>query len=103
MIIQLMAIIKMRMDIYKFPINKDSAITSKDKQTVNFTEAKSIPSIWSPNKAFGFETTPKESSVVFKNATVWTNDKQGVTPITDVIIHNGKILAIGTMQPLTFK
>tara|TARA_B100000242_G_scaffold240101_1_gene180106 strand:+ start:9 stop:3011 length:3003 start_codon:yes stop_codon:yes gene_type:complete len=80
-----------------FTINKDSAITSKDKQTVNFNEAKSKPSIWSPNKAFGFETTPKESSVVFKNATVWTNDKQGVILNTDVIIHNGKILAIGTM------
>ena len=40
---------------------------------------------------------PIQESVLFKNATVWTNEKEGVLLNTDVIISNGKIIAIGTL------
>lgn len=32
---------------------------------------------------------------MFKNATVWTNEKEGVLTETDVLIKNGKIAAVG--------
>ncbi len=32
---------------------------------------------------------------LFKNATVWTSEKEGVLPHTDVLIKHGKIVKIG--------
>jgi imidazolonepropionase-like amidohydrolase len=48
-----------------------------------------------PNKAYGFKELPKAESLLFKNATVWTNEKDGVLDNTDVLIKNGKIAQIG--------
>jgi dihydroorotase-like cyclic amidohydrolase len=38
---------------------------------------------------------PKAETTLFKNATVWTNEKEGILKNTDVLIENGKIKAIG--------
>ena len=38
---------------------------------------------------------PKSERVLFKNATVWTGEAEGVLANTDVLIENGKILQIG--------
>jgi len=48
-----------------------------------------------PFVAFGNKEEPKQESVLFKNATVWTNEKDGILQNTDVLIENGKIKAIG--------
>ena len=48
-----------------------------------------------PFQAFGNETLPKVESVLLKNATVWTNEKDGILPNTDVLLENGKIKAVG--------
>ena len=48
-----------------------------------------------PFDGYGFEEMPKQETVLFKNATVWTNEKDGIMPNTDVLIKNGKIAAIG--------
>ncbi|MFC5283723.1 amidohydrolase family protein [Pedobacter alpinus] len=48
-----------------------------------------------PFIAFGNKETPKQESVLFKNATVWTNEKDGILQNTDVLIVNGKIKSIG--------
>ena len=48
-----------------------------------------------PFTAFGYTEAPKAETVLFKNATVWTNEKEGILPNTDVLIENGKIKAIG--------
>jgi dihydroorotase-like cyclic amidohydrolase len=34
-------------------------------------------------------------TLLFKNATVWTNEKEGILEETDVLVKNGKISAIG--------
>ena len=34
--------------------------------------------------------------MIFKNATIWTNEKEGILKNMDVAIYNGKILAIDT-------
>ena len=54
-----------------------------------------IPSLMYPFQAFGFDTLPKPKNVLFKNATVWTNEKDGILRNTDVLIINGKISAVG--------
>ncbi len=48
-----------------------------------------------PFMAYGAAELPKAESVLFKNATVWTSDKDGILKNTDVLIENGKIKAIG--------
>jgi len=38
---------------------------------------------------------PKQETILIKNATVWTNEKDGVLQNADVLIKNGKIAAVG--------
>jgi imidazolonepropionase-like amidohydrolase len=49
-----------------------------------------------PNVAFGSETKPKEENILYKNATVWTNEEAGIIENTDVLVKNGKISKVGT-------
>jgi imidazolonepropionase-like amidohydrolase len=49
-----------------------------------------------PNKAYGMAEKPKQETLLFKNATVWTNEKEGILQQTDVLVKNGKIAKIGT-------
>jgi imidazolonepropionase-like amidohydrolase len=48
-----------------------------------------------PFVGYGFEEMPKQENLLIKNATVWTNEKEGKLEGTDVLIKNGKIAAIG--------
>lgn len=51
--------------------------------------------VWYPMNAFGTTQFPDTETVVFRNATVWTNGPQGILATADVCIHNGKIVAAG--------
>ena len=55
--------------------------------------------IWYPFNDFGNNILPQAKKVHFKNATIWTNEQQGILTQTDVIITNGKITAIGKQLP----
>lgn len=48
-----------------------------------------------PFTDFGWSNAPSAQTVIFKNATVWSNEKDGVLKETDVAIANGKIISIG--------
>jgi imidazolonepropionase-like amidohydrolase len=48
-----------------------------------------------PFVAFGNTEMPKAETTLFKNATVWTNEKEGVLQNADVLIEGGKIKAVG--------
>ena len=48
-----------------------------------------------PFAAYGTAELIKPETVLFKNATVWTNEKDGILQNTDVLIENGKIKAVG--------
>jgi imidazolonepropionase-like amidohydrolase len=48
-----------------------------------------------PNLAYGFTEKPKSETLLFKNATVWTNESDGILENTDVLIKGGKISKIG--------
>lgn len=52
-----------------------------------------------PFAPYGYTELPKQETVLFKNATVWTNEKEGIMQNTDVLIENGKIKAIGKNLP----
>ncbi len=50
-----------------------------------------------PFLPFGWEETevPKQETILIKNATVWTNESEGVLQNSDVLIKNGKIAGVG--------
>ena len=48
-----------------------------------------------PFNGYGFSEMPKQEDVLIKNATVWTNEADGILQNTDVLLKNGKIAAVG--------
>jgi imidazolonepropionase-like amidohydrolase len=48
-----------------------------------------------PFSGYGFTQVPKQQDLLIKNATVWTNEADGILQNTDVVIRNGKIASIG--------
>ncbi|RDI56155.1 amidohydrolase family protein [Flavobacterium glaciei] len=48
-----------------------------------------------PNVAYGNLKKPSTETILFKNATVWTNEKDGILVETDVLVKNGKIASVG--------
>ena len=47
--------------------------------------------VWFPNMAFGTTAIATPQTILFKNATVWTNEKEGIIKGADVLVVNGKI------------
>lgn len=74
---------------------KDDAKKGGDDKKEDKNNAEKVSPVTYPNKAFGFAELPKQETLLFKNATVWTNEKDGVLNNTDVLIKNGKIAKIG--------
>ena len=64
------------------------------KDTTKVEKPNVIP-VTFPNMAFGNIQKPTQQSLLFKNATVWTNEKEGILQETDVLVKNGKIASIG--------
>jgi imidazolonepropionase-like amidohydrolase len=52
--------------------------------------------IWFPNMAYGFDNVPEAETIVFRDATVWTNEEQGIMRNATVIVDKGKIAFVGT-------
>lgn len=65
------------------------------KDTTKPKKPNKISAVTFPNIAFGNEQKPTQQTLLFKNATVWTNEKEGILEETDVLIKNGKIVNIG--------
>ncbi len=55
----------------------------------------SLSDVVYPFIAFGSKELPKQEDILIKNATVWTNEKDGKLENTDVLLSKGKITSIG--------
>ncbi len=53
-----------------------------------------------PFMAFGWKSKPSASNILIQNATVWTNEREGIMANADVLVVNGKIQKIGTKLPV---
>jgi imidazolonepropionase-like amidohydrolase len=78
----------------------DWTLTAKSIKTPDIVvdSTKSVDSVGSilfPFTAFGFKVLPTAKKVLFKNVTIWTNEDAGILEGQDVLIDNGKIVAIG--------
>jgi len=75
--------------IYSDPKDK------KESKKEDKTSTPTLVAVSYPNMAYGFKTSPKQETLLFKNITVWTNEREGILKNTDVLIRNGKIEKIG--------
>ncbi|GAC1394991.1 MAG: amidohydrolase family protein [Sediminibacterium sp.] len=48
-----------------------------------------------PFDGYGWEEAPLQENLLIKNATVWTNEKEGRSDNTDVLVKDGKIAKVG--------
>jgi len=74
---------------------KTKSFTEKEKEE-KATEAPKVMPVSYPNIGYGNTTKPTQETILFKNATVWTGESDGVLKNTDVLVKNGKISKIGT-------
>jgi imidazolonepropionase-like amidohydrolase len=73
---------------------KENSEDSK-KSIIQDSKPVNVVPLTYPNGAYGFSELPRQETILFKNATVWTNEKEGILKNTDVLIRDGKIAAIG--------
>lgn len=67
----------------------------KEKPDTTKIDSVDIGKIFFPNMAFGTTDIPVAKPTLIKNATVWTNEKEGILANTDVFLTEGKITKIG--------
>jgi len=68
---------------------KSDSVKKKDLPVMGKVTYPFLPYGWTE------EQQPKQETILIKNATVWTSEKDGVLKNTDVLLKNGKIAAIG--------
>lgn len=73
----------------------DSTATIQTKPDTSANDSSKKGDVYFPDMAFGWTTLPVSITVLFRNATVWTNETQGILESTDVLISDGKIKEIG--------
>ena len=72
----------------------NKAVVSKANKVANKTTPFVSP-VTFPNVGYGFASMPKQETILFQNATVWTSENEGILKHTDVLLKNGKIVEIG--------
>ncbi|MDX1350903.1 MAG: amidohydrolase family protein [Putridiphycobacter sp.] len=78
---------------------KWSAIKNKSEDKKNNTkeiivDTSALHKLTYPAMAFGFDSLPEAKMYFIKNATLWTNEKQGIVKNANLLIKDGKIQAI---------
>jgi imidazolonepropionase-like amidohydrolase len=74
-------------------VKKDD-FKEKSEKKVGQTIPKLLP-ITFPNTSFGSTEKSVQESLLIKNTTLWTNEKEGVLSNVDILLKNGKIALIG--------
>jgi imidazolonepropionase-like amidohydrolase len=80
---------------FVWKVQRDSLYTDTSKRKMDTISITSLSQITYPLHGFGFEKLPSQENVIFKNATLWTNESDGIINETDLIIRNGKIAQLG--------
>lgn len=65
------------------------------KSDTSKTKVAAIGKLLFPFVGMGNTEKPKAETLLIKNATVWTNEKDGILGSTDVLVQNGKIAQVG--------
>ncbi|NDA62349.1 MAG: amidohydrolase [Chitinophagia bacterium] len=73
----------------------NAAAVSSDSTRKRPAFAQRVGKVSYPFTGYGWEEAPKQENLLIKNATVWTNEKEGKLEGADVLIKNGKIAKVG--------
>jgi imidazolonepropionase-like amidohydrolase len=76
-------------------VKLDSVFVPPAKRDTTKKDSLRLGSVTYPFMAYGWKEAPKQQTVLFRNATVWTNEAEGILQNTDVLISNGKIQQVG--------
>ena len=72
-----------------------SGPSAEESKTAKPVMKSDIGKVIYPFTAYGSTELPRQEDVLFRNATVWTNEKEGKLLNTDVLVKGGKISKIG--------
>ncbi len=72
-----------------------SALATTPEKKKENDSTKALAKVTYPFVGFGNETIPNQETILIKNATVWTSEKEGVLENTDVLVKAGKIAKVG--------
>ncbi|SMG12403.1 Imidazolonepropionase [Marivirga sericea] len=76
--------------------DEDTSVDAEEKEEKeDESKASEMGSLIFPFVAHGNSKKPLEETILIKNATVWTNEAEGILESTDVLLENGKIAKIG--------
>lgn len=78
----------------KWAANRGEKFKEKDDSDKFKQDTSAVHNIRYPNMAYGFDTLPVQRPYYIKNATLWTNESQGVIRNANLIIQNGKIKSV---------
>jgi imidazolonepropionase-like amidohydrolase len=73
----------------------DRKAKEKGKAEKEDKEEMELPDVMYPFTVYGWTVPPKQKDYLIKNATVWTNESEGIQANTDVLISGGVIKAVG--------
>jgi len=68
----------------------------KEEKKEVVIDTSSVSTLKYPNMAYGFDELPKAETFFIKNATVWTNEEEGILENASVTIRDGKIIAVNS-------
>ncbi len=77
-----------------FEANYLEPFIEKQKKDSSNSEIETGPIIY-PFCAYGNVQLPQQEEVIYKNATLWTNEKEGIMNDADIWIKAGKIVKVG--------
>jgi imidazolonepropionase-like amidohydrolase len=83
-------------DRTKWAATKKDSKDKEDGKTDKEKASTKVMPVSYPNIGFGLKQKAVAETTLFKNATVWTNEKDGILTNTDVLVKDGKISKIGT-------
>jgi imidazolonepropionase-like amidohydrolase len=74
----------------------DSAYNAPADSTKKKTNSNQrLAKVTYPFDGYGWEETPKQETILIKNATIWTNEKDGILENADLLLKDGKIAKVG--------
>ena len=76
-------------------VKLDSAFVVQAKADTSKKDSLKLGTLWYPNMAYGWKESPKAKTVLIKNATIWTNEAEGILQNADVLFADGKIKQVG--------
>ncbi len=82
-------------DWVKWFVKLDSSFVQVAKKDTLKKDSLKLGVVTYPLMAYGWKEMPKAKTVLVKNATVWTNEAEGILQNTDVLIADGKIKQVG--------